>query len=492
MADRPSRVFISYARADIRHLTEFCTYTADLRHNGVQFLDDRTIPPGQDFERTLSGYLDQADVVVLLLTQNYVNSDYCMTVELPRVIRNLEMGRCRILPLNVEEFYTTPESALSGMQWTPSGEPITQRSMKARKKAWIDAAWILYQYIEARDTVTQETAGTSNPMPKPDSGSMCIAGGLRDQDANAATPQISGQTGQTRRLWHLSSAERKGIAAASGLVLFACAIAQYTQPYSASRIKSFLASLGVCVTGGLLIILCVRRITNRTRKSAAWLLPTLAVLICAGVIGGASGYVLPRPSLVASPPVPPLTHQPPASVPVARAQANAPGQQATSGLPTAPTASTPGRVTTRPETPAPRSTRTPVPTSPPTSPGTRTEEAYNKNGVRTFRNYDNASGSGRTLTFRKRVQVSCKVYDPSIASAKPGGYWYRIASPPWNNTYYACANTFLNGDPPGGPWTHQYDHSVTNCLSMACLGRFTAQLILCRFATIDAKFHVTG
>jgi hypothetical protein len=67
-----SRVFISYARADIGYLEQFCTHVADLRHQGVEFLYDHTIPPGSDFERTLYDYLDQADVVLLLLTQNYI------------------------------------------------------------------------------------------------------------------------------------------------------------------------------------------------------------------------------------------------------------------------------------------------------------------------------------------------------------------------------------------------------------------------------------
>lgn len=61
------------------------------------------------------------------------------------------------------------------------------------------------------------------------------------------------------------------------------------------------------------------------------------------------------------------------------------------------------------------------------------------------------------------VQVSCKVYAPAIQSANPDGYWYRIASSPWNNAYYAVANTFMNGDPWGGPYTHNTDFKVPDC-----------------------------
>jgi hypothetical protein len=49
------------------------------------------------------------------------------------------------------------------------------------------------------------------------------------------------------------------------------------------------------------------------------------------------------------------------------------------------------------------------------------------------------------------VEVSCRLYAPEIESVEPGGFWYRVASPPWNDTLYAPANTFWNGQTPGGP-----------------------------------------
>jgi hypothetical protein len=61
------------------------------------------------------------------------------------------------------------------------------------------------------------------------------------------------------------------------------------------------------------------------------------------------------------------------------------------------------------------------------------------------------------------VQVSCKVYAPQIASVNPDGFWYRIASSPWNNAYYAPANTFMNGDPWNGPYSHNTDFAVPTC-----------------------------
>lgn len=91
------------------------------------------------------------------------------------------------------------------------------------------------------------------------------------------------------------------------------------------------------------------------------------------------------------------------------------------------------------------------------------EEETPNHPVNTFRNYHNASGTGPAVAAGKWVQVSCKVHDATIASVNPDGYWYRIARSPWKNAYYAPANTFMNGDPYGGPYTHNRDVAVPNC-----------------------------
>jgi hypothetical protein len=100
---------------------------------------------------------------------------------------------------------------------------------------------------------------------------------------------------------------------------------------------------------------------------------------------------------------------------------------------------------------------------PPATQQTWSEQETPNHPVNTFTNYHNASGMGPAIASGQWVQVSCKVYDPTIASVNPDGYWYRIASSPWNNAYYSPANTFMNGDPYGGPYTHNTDFAVPNC-----------------------------
>lgn len=101
--------------------------------------------------------------------------------------------------------------------------------------------------------------------------------------------------------------------------------------------------------------------------------------------------------------------------------------------------------------------------SPPPPPANHLEQETPNHPVNTFTNYHNASGMGPAIAAGQWVEVSCRVYDPTIASVNPDGYWYRIASAPWNNVYYSPANTFMNGDPYGGPYTHNTDFSVPVC-----------------------------
>ena len=112
--------------------------------------------------------------------------------------------------------------------------------------------------------------------------------------------------------------------------------------------------------------------------------------------------------------------------------------------------------------PAPVTSPPPV-TPPPVAPPRTYSEQQGHHGVNTFTNYHNASGPGPRIDPGAWVQVSCKVHDGTIASVNPDGYWYRIASAPWNNAYYSPANTFMNGDPWNGPYTHNTDFAVPDC-----------------------------
>lgn len=97
-------------------------------------------------------------------------------------------------------------------------------------------------------------------------------------------------------------------------------------------------------------------------------------------------------------------------------------------------------------------------------PATYYDEQSGYLGSPTFSEPVSATGEGQRIAALEHVQVSCRVFAPQIESAEPGGYWYRIHSPPWNDAYYAVANTFWNGVGPGeGGEPVNTDFNVPDC-----------------------------
>jgi hypothetical protein len=80
----------------------------------------------------------------------------------------------------------------------------------------------------------------------------------------------------------------------------------------------------------------------------------------------------------------------------------------------------------------------------------------------TFRDPSAFTGEGPRIQ-RGRVEVVCRFYVPNGPPSTQPGWWYLVASSPWNRQYYTVANSYLNGDPPEGPYRTSVDSRVPVC-----------------------------
>ena len=82
----------------------------------------------------------------------------------------------------------------------------------------------------------------------------------------------------------------------------------------------------------------------------------------------------------------------------------------------------------------------------------------------TWTNYSNAGGTeGPTIATGTTVQIACRLAGFAVANGNT--WWYRIASPPWNGTFYASADAFYNNGQVSGPLlgTPYVDTTVQAC-----------------------------
>jgi hypothetical protein len=103
LAGRRCRVFVSYARVDERYRMRLDVHLAPLVRDGlIDLWSDRTVTAGADWEKDIQRELAAADIVILLVTPDFVASGYCFEKELPEVLRrNTEEG-VRVLPVHVK------------------------------------------------------------------------------------------------------------------------------------------------------------------------------------------------------------------------------------------------------------------------------------------------------------------------------------------------------------------------------------------------------
>lgn len=105
---------------------------------------------------------------------------------------------------------------------------------------------------------------------------------------------------------------------------------------------------------------------------------------------------------------------------------------------------------------------TPAPTAP--SSTSTYAETSGPGPVHTWTNYTNAGGvEGPSIPDNSTVQTACKLEGSRVEDGNT--WWYRIASSPWSNAYYASADAFYNNGATSGSLhgTPFVDPSVPNC-----------------------------
>jgi internalin A len=80
---RPLRVFFSYSHKDEEYRDQLDVHFAMLRNRGlVETWHDRKIIPGEEWDDTIKQQLQEADLVLLMISADFLNSNYIMNEEL--------------------------------------------------------------------------------------------------------------------------------------------------------------------------------------------------------------------------------------------------------------------------------------------------------------------------------------------------------------------------------------------------------------------------
>lgn len=97
----PFKVFFSYAHRDEVLLEKLKEHLAPLKNQGLidRLWYDREISGGTEWEPEIVRHLETADIILLLVSAAFMNSEYCYGKELQRAIQRHERREARVVPI---------------------------------------------------------------------------------------------------------------------------------------------------------------------------------------------------------------------------------------------------------------------------------------------------------------------------------------------------------------------------------------------------------
>jgi hypothetical protein len=120
------RIFYSYSHKDDDLRERLGTYLAPLKQQQrITEWHDRRIEPGANWDKEISAQLDSADLILLLVTADFLASEYCFGVEIERAMERLKRGAVKVVPILFKPCLWE-ESRFSDLQIIPrDAKPIT-------------------------------------------------------------------------------------------------------------------------------------------------------------------------------------------------------------------------------------------------------------------------------------------------------------------------------------------------------------------------------
>jgi tetratricopeptide (TPR) repeat protein len=116
-----AHVFISYSHVDDKFRKALRPQLKPLeQRNLITVWDDKAIDAGTEWRPQIIENLEKADIVVLLLSANFIASDFCYEIEMKRALDRRSRGEAEVIPVVVRKFLMT-DLPFTGLQCLPEG-----------------------------------------------------------------------------------------------------------------------------------------------------------------------------------------------------------------------------------------------------------------------------------------------------------------------------------------------------------------------------------
>lgn len=156
------KVFIGYSHKDEAWANRTLVYLHSLQKGETFLWSDSPVKSGDEWKKTLAHFIAQADIAILLISADFLASDFIMNEELPRLLERHQKGLV-ILPVIIRPCAWQMVGWLARLQVLPrGGKPLS--SQKDLDQALYDVAMHI---IEIGEAITAQKVSDDRQVIEP-------------------------------------------------------------------------------------------------------------------------------------------------------------------------------------------------------------------------------------------------------------------------------------------------------------------------------------
>lgn len=149
------KIFCCYAHKDGVLQDQLVKHLEPLRRTGqVTTWYDRELLPGMEWKQEIDRHLNTSDIVLLLVSPNFMSSDYCYSIEMQKALERHERGEARVIPVILRPV-NWKETPIWKLQALPTdGKPIV--GWRDRDEAFQDVLKGVIAVVSSLQKVKEE------------------------------------------------------------------------------------------------------------------------------------------------------------------------------------------------------------------------------------------------------------------------------------------------------------------------------------------------
>ncbi|WP_445630880.1 toll/interleukin-1 receptor domain-containing protein [Nostoc sp. DSM 114167] len=176
----PVKVFFSYSHKDEALRDELATHLSMMKRQGViEAWHDREITAGSEWANAIDDNLEIADIILLLVSANFLASDYCYDKEMTRAMERHETREARVIPiiLKPSDWNGAPFGKLQALP--KNAKPVT--SWQDQDEAFLNVAQGIRRVVEEMAKTKPSSSAASGTTTPATSSLPATSGGLTER-----------------------------------------------------------------------------------------------------------------------------------------------------------------------------------------------------------------------------------------------------------------------------------------------------------------------